>query len=116
MILKCIPDLQYHIQHLDESESDILNEFISFVSSLVLVFTAHILTKRQLDKHARNARTDDVGSLRYAAMAYIPVVTDIPAMSTTNRNKSDRGFSHLASARLLCPRHLRDEFDQDREE
>jgi hypothetical protein len=29
--------------------------------------------------------------------------------------KDTRGFSHHATARLLCPRHLRDEFDEDRD-
>jgi hypothetical protein len=68
-----------------------------------------------MEKNARFARTDHVGSLRYTAMNYIPDVPDIPRISSTNRNKGDRGFSHLASARLLCPRHLRDEFDRDPE-
>ena len=44
----------------------------------------------------------------------IPGVEDIPVLIPSN-NKTVRGFNHHATARLLCPRHLRDEFDEDRD-
>jgi len=61
-----------------------------------------------------------MGSLRNTSMNYmwpiknIPGVDDIPMISI-KAGKETRGFNHHASARLLCPRDKRDEFDNDRE-
>jgi len=48
-------------------------------------------------------------------MSYIPKVPGIEAVDMNNRNKGDRGFMHHATARLLCPRNFRDNFDRDHE-
>jgi hypothetical protein len=32
-----------------------------------------------------------------------------------NAKKDQRGFRHYSTARLLCPRHLRDKFDEDKD-
>ena len=37
-------------------------------------------------------------------------------MLNRKANKETRGFSHHATARLLCPRRLRDKFDKDQEQ
>jgi len=43
----------------------------------------------------------------------IPGVEEVPSIHASD-SKETRGFNHHASARLLCPRHLRDKFDADR--
>lgn len=73
-----------------------------------------ILTLLEINYHARGARSDDVGALRYNAMSYLPVVAGIEPISPSDRNKCDRGFANHATARLLCPRNMLDEFDADR--
>ena len=63
---------------------------------------------------------EDCGTLRESTIGYIPAVSgitgveDIPNLDCKAK-KDTRGFNHHASARMLCPRDLRDEFDKDRE-
>jgi len=57
---------------------------------------------------------DDCGSLRQNAISYIRPVKDIPVLDR-KADKETRGFCHHTTARLLCPRHLQDKFDKDRE-
>ena len=65
-----------------------------------------------MDNAANKGRSDDCGTLREAAIGYIRPVKDIPDLDR-KANKELRGFCHHATARLLCPRHLRDDFDED---
>jgi len=59
-------------------------------------------------------RTDDCGSLRDDGLKYIPRVEGIPVIEPDVK-KEKRGFYHHSTARLLCPRHLRDYFDGNKE-
>jgi hypothetical protein len=65
-----------------------------------------------LDQAASKGRSDDCGTLREAAIGYIPPVEGIPTLDR-KANKELRGFCHHATARMLCPRSMRDEFDKD---
>ena len=61
-----------------------------------------------------------MGSIRDAGIDYIRYPKDIPGVEEVPRidskdNKENRGFNHHATARLLCPRRIRDEFDADRD-
>ena len=57
--------------------------------------------------------------MRDTAIHYIPHVKDIPGVvdvpDLDPKKKDTRGFNHHASARMLCPQHLRDKFDEDQE-
>ncbi|OBZ66108.1 hypothetical protein A0H81_13960 [Grifola frondosa] len=70
-----------------------------------------------LDAHARFARSDDLGTLRYDAMLYIEEVCldGTIICYQAGRNKMLRGFKDLATACLLTPRRLRDDFDANPE-
>ena len=48
-------------------------------------------------------------------MGYIHPIKDIPKVNR-KANKDTRSFCHHATARLLCPRRLREKFDKDREQ
>lgn len=65
-----------------------------------------------MDQAASKGRSDDCGTLREAAIGYIPPVEGIPDLDR-KANKELRGFCHHATARMLCPRSMRDEFDKD---
>ena len=68
-------------------------------------------------------RSDDCATLREDAISYIRPVKDVAGVEDVpevdrKAKKDARGFRHHSSdstARLLCPRHLRDKFDEDRE-
>ena len=69
----------------------------------------------QLNSAANSARQEDAGSLKYAAIDYLPPNPQSdrinpPIMKSV---KCVRGFSHPTTARLLCPMKRVDEFDRD---
>jgi hypothetical protein len=68
----------------------------------------------KLDINASKGRSDDCGSLRETGLKYIPRMPGIPQLEP-NAKKDQRGFRHYSTARLLCPRHLRDKFDEDKD-
>jgi hypothetical protein len=63
---------------------------------------------------SHKGRSDDCSSLRNNAIDYVPRIEDVPHIDRKAK-KEQRGFCHFATARLLCPRQLRDEFDVDME-
>ncbi|KAH9920298.1 uncharacterized protein B0H18DRAFT_1106292 [Fomitopsis serialis] len=65
-----------------------------------------------LDQANRNARTDDISRLRDNVMKYIYEVKGIQ-IPDSGLDKVKRGWNCEATARMLCPRNLRDEFDAD---
>jgi len=67
---------------------------------------------QQIEQAANKGRSDDCGSLRVDGLKYILTVPNIP-MVDINAKKEYRGFNHVSTGRLLCPRALRDEFDKD---
>lgn len=64
-----------------------------------------------MDDNARHARTNDLGSLRYDAMAYLIPVDGFVVFPPSNRDKSKRGFWNVTTSRMLCPLGLIDDFD-----
>ena len=65
---------------------------------------------------AKGARSDDTGGLKVKAVLYMPFNPKqeacIPPI-TNEKSKSDRGFNHPMTARLLCPQKLIGEYDAD---
>ena len=76
------------------------------------VFLGSMLIISQMSKAAGNARSDDCGSLRYAATNYVMDDPNTPLQPTIpkQRNKADRGFNHPILAELLCPRSILDKY------
>ena len=68
-----------------------------------------------MNKKAINARTDDIGALRYNAMLYLPRFRDYACIDATDKTKSHRGFNNACTGRMLCPQALLEEFDLDPE-
>jgi len=68
----------------------------------------------KLDLASTRGWSDDCGSLCDDGLKYIPRVEGIPVIEPDVK-KEKRGFHHHSTARLLCPRHLQDYFDDDRE-
>ncbi|OBZ73780.1 hypothetical protein A0H81_06542 [Grifola frondosa] len=71
-----------------------------------------------LDAHARFARSDDLGALRYDSMQYIEDVTlrDGKVIRyMADNQKTYRSFKDPATARLLCPHQMLDQYDDDPE-
>jgi hypothetical protein len=65
---------------------------------------------------AKGARSDDTGGLKMKAVLYIPVnpKKDVCMPPIANeKSKSDRGFNHPMTSRLLCPQKMLHEFDAD---
>jgi len=77
-----------------------------------LISHSSILFK--IETTGNKGRSDDCSSLRNNALDYIPRIKDVPSIERKAK-KEQRGFYHLMTARLLCPRQLRDEFDTDME-
>jgi hypothetical protein len=66
-------------------------------------------------KAAGSTRSDDSGSLRYAALQYVMEDVKVPLAPTVPKQltKADRGFNHSTLALMLCPRALLDEYNED---
>ena len=66
-------------------------------------------------KSAGNTRSDDSGSLRYAALQYVMEDTKLPLEPTIPKQstKADRGFNHTTLAYMLCPRYLLEEYKEN---
>ncbi|OBZ75284.1 hypothetical protein A0H81_04986 [Grifola frondosa] len=99
---------------------DTITERVAFMPALIddlaMSSTGILLISAFLDAHAQFARTDDVAMLRYDAMGYIEEVVlpnNTPIRYLAGRTKHLRGFKDLATARLLTPRLLRDQFDRN---
>ncbi|KAI5980896.1 hypothetical protein EDD15DRAFT_2380723 [Pisolithus albus] len=71
----------------------------------------------KLTKGMSDQRSMDLGSVKHAGLAYIPLKMNTtftldPPLSK-GEDKSDRGFNHPQIARLLCPRKKLHLFDED---
>ncbi|KAH9924457.1 uncharacterized protein B0H18DRAFT_1211888 [Fomitopsis serialis] len=67
-----------------------------------------------IDKAQNSGRTDDISRLKYELLYYLPRVNGIDTPDP-KLEKESRGWRCHATARMLCPRDLRDEFDADPE-
>jgi hypothetical protein len=70
------------------------------------------LTPSELEQAGSKGRSDDCGSIRENGLKYIPYAKEDLEVEF-NTKKDQRGFSHPTTARLLCPRQMRDTFDDD---
>ncbi|PSR73080.1 hypothetical protein PHLCEN_2v11050 [Hermanssonia centrifuga] len=66
-----------------------------------------------LEKYASRGRSDDLGVLKKDVLGYIPKCPGVESLEINNPNKSARGWSHITTARLLCPANRLVEFDGD---
>ena len=62
-----------------------------------------LTTLIQLRKGAGGARGDDAANLKPAVVSWIVSVSENPLPPLLPNVKSDRGFEHDATGRLLCP-------------
>ncbi|TFY51238.1 hypothetical protein EVJ58_g10673 [Rhodofomes roseus] len=65
-----------------------------------------------IDRARSAARTDDISRLKYEALVHLPLVEGIDPPGP-KLSKTSRGWHCPATARMLCPRTMRDEFDAD---
>ncbi|KZT69749.1 hypothetical protein DAEQUDRAFT_252609 [Daedalea quercina L-15889] len=65
-----------------------------------------------IDRAQSGGRTDDISRLRYEILYYLPCVEGIDTPDP-KLEKDSRGWSCHATARMLCPRELHDEYDSD---
>ncbi|KAH9952316.1 hypothetical protein BGW80DRAFT_745992 [Lactifluus volemus] len=69
-----------------------------------------------IHQQAQVTRTSDTGDLKYSALEYIfrnasRESLNPPILRITS--KASRGLNHPQIGRMLCPRHLLDDFDED---
>jgi hypothetical protein len=57
----------------------------------------------QLRKGAAGARGDDAANLKPAVASWITELSKNPIIPISPTSKSDRGFEHDITGRLLCP-------------
>jgi hypothetical protein len=90
------------------AQHDILGigELASFVRACCLLQNHH-LCPRKLEQAAKEGHAKDLKILRNHAYQYIPSIEEYQGTSP---------FNNFAIARLLCPRHMRDVFDLDKED
>ena len=114
-VLKGVPPLRAQVKWALKYQFSALDKLSHFVRlrscSLILAFC---LSSPKLDKAASKGRSDDCGSLRDNGIRYIPHIPGIPQLEPSAK-KDQRGFHHHSTARLLCPRRLRDKFDEDKD-
>jgi hypothetical protein len=71
-----------------------------------------------LDKQAGKARTSDSGKLKHDGILYIPQNLQIDTIEPPilkGTSKANQGFNHPVIMRMLCPRHLLEDFDDSSE-
>jgi hypothetical protein len=113
-ILDSIKGLGDQIKWTLENNSDAINDLAWMVSRIPTFFQSPCSLPSELDRASAKGRSDDCGSLRDNGLKYIPRGEGLPVIES-HVKKERRGFLHHSTARLLCPRHLRDYFDDDRE-
>ena len=68
-----------------------------------------------MDRVISDTRGNDLGSIRKDSMDYIVKYDQDPTggKSVANKDKSNRGFYNLSTARMLCPYRKLNKFDED---
>lgn len=64
-----------------------------------------------MDKKASNARSNDLGAIRFNAMAYLKPFGEYKPPQVGSRDKTLRGWNNRVTARMLCPISMLAEFD-----
>ena len=112
-ILDSIKGLEEQIRWTLENDSGAINDLASMVSPRPCLLCP-CSPPSKLDRASSRGRSDDCGSLRDNGLKYIPRVEGVPDLEPYVK-KERRGFRHHSTARLLCPRHLHDYFDDNKE-
>jgi hypothetical protein len=115
MVMALVPGFHDVICEYAE-EPDKLDTFINLVSksNICAYYLSHCY--QQLNKWSNEARHEDTGSIKHAALEYIPWNPDDTSFQppiTRTQGKSVHGFNHAATARLLCPFRDLVAFDQN---
>jgi hypothetical protein len=105
-ILAAIPTMDDLIQFMVKTDILAIGELASFVRACYLLRNRH-LCPQKLEQAANEGHAKDLETLRNHAYRYIPSIEEYQGTSP---------FNNFAIARLLCPRHMRDVFDSDKEE
>ena len=79
---------------------------------ITLFIGSDSIIRRHLEQAANKGCSDDRGSLRENGLKYIPKVPGHPTLDL-NAKKEMRGFNHIPTGRLLCPRFRLGVFDDD---
>ncbi len=98
-----------------QSESS-LTDLIATVRANICILYIRLMRLQhhsQLEKYASRGRSDDLGVLKKDVLGYIPKCPGVESLEINNPNKSARGWSHITTARLLCPANRLVEFDGD---
>ncbi|KZT01020.1 uncharacterized protein LAESUDRAFT_764058 [Laetiporus sulphureus 93-53] len=95
-LLRIIPGLAKLVPHFENEPEDLVH-FATFLS-----------------RKARSARTDDLSNVKKNILRFVPTIRNVPYIDSEHP-KEARGFHHFATARLLCPRRIREHFDEDPE-
>ena len=122
-ILNFILGLKEQIKWMQRDHPSGLADIAELIHPVCLISLCVISysTSHQLVQAGSKGRSDDTAGLRVVSINYIPPVRgvlgvkDVPMLIPRN-DKLVCGFNYHAMARLLCPRSLRDEFDEDREQ
>ena len=70
----------------------------------------------QIDKVLNDACNTDVKRVRNEGMMYLISIADYPTPTMKDlKDKSNHGFNNMVTARMLCPFHMLEDFDKDRE-
>jgi hypothetical protein len=112
-MLRIIPSLKAQVKYAVEHRASGLVDLAIYVRSLDMYLISHSSIVK-IEATGNKGRSDDCGTLRNAALDYVPRIKDLHNIDRTVK-KEQRGFSHYMTARLLCPRQLRDKFDADME-
>ncbi|KAF9462567.1 hypothetical protein BDZ94DRAFT_1309465 [Collybia nuda] len=84
---------------------NLLVKNVSPIETKLVEFDTHELGVyfRELRKGAAGARGDDAANLKPSIINWIATLVETPAPALDPTTKSDRGFEHDATGRLLCP-------------
>ncbi|GLB41608.1 hypothetical protein LshimejAT787_1002080 [Lyophyllum shimeji] len=109
-------------EHLLECSEEHFHEIYAVLRAKIRGFRTHIselehhgedleALAKLMSESAARARSDDIGSLRDAGLAYVELDTKLdPSIPPRSQKSEHRGFRNLTTARLLCPVRVLAEF------
>ncbi|TCD61407.1 hypothetical protein EIP91_008511 [Steccherinum ochraceum] len=104
------------IQELAAHFASLISKIPSFKNAIPFLMRDEDTLYRLLaymDKKVSNARSNDLGAIRFDAMAYLKPFGEHKPPQVGNRDKSLRGWNNKVTARMLCPISMLEEFDAD---
>ena len=113
-ILDSIKGLKEQIRWTLEYCPGAINDVASMVSHIPTRFQCPCSLPSKVDCASTKGRTNDCGSLHNNGLKYIPCIAGIPKLEP-HVKKERWGFLHHLTACLLCPCHLWDYFNNNRE-